>query len=247
MKRFLLSIIILSCFTFQGKCADSLFQTGTNALAQQNYKLAITDFLTLSNTAPSYSTFYNLGVAYAKSNDWYKAKWAFETALKYNPTSNDAQYNAAFVTKKIDSNIEWTQPYSWVVRFFVSIGYLVWVILAIVCSILIGLLIFKAFTSSLSPKLHSWRPVIAGVAIVLFLVSFIGVITINHLFSSPKFAIVLPGKTTFFMMPNGIEVSPKTNAARRIEITSNQHNDWLQLKLEDQKLFWVKKETVLSY
>src|SRR5690554_2825353 len=134
--------ILLVFFSMTGFGRDSLFNKGLDEIMQEDYKKAQEDFLKDTKKHPSFSAYYNLGVASGKMGEWSKAKWAFESSLKYKPLNGDAQFNAKFATQKLNDKQIWEHPYPWIERVILGFGSTTWIIFASITSIALGLIVF---------------------------------------------------------------------------------------------------------
>lgn len=243
-------ILLLIAFSFlllpKGHCADSLFHKGVAALVHNDYSKAKALFSSLAKQSPSYSAYYNLGVAYGKLQQWNEAKWAFESALKYAPTNADAQANAAFATHKINKNKVWKHPYSWVTRIFIRFGYGLWLTIIIISSLFLGYLIYLFIVRPSIAK-GKINKQLGSIALVLFILSFFGIITINRHFSQPKYVILKPSQAEFYLSPNGVSLSPTIDWSERFVILPSENKEWLHITSANNKQFWVKRKNVLIY
>ena len=132
MRAILLSIVLSFSFAFFGNCKDSLFLKGLDGMLEEDFVKAQKDFQKDVLKSPSFASYYNLGVASGNLEEWSKAKWAFESALKYKPLNGDAQFNAQFATRKLSEDQVWSHPYPWIDRVVLGFGINVWFIFVII-------------------------------------------------------------------------------------------------------------------
>src|SRR5690554_3180808 len=111
MIRLVVIVIFFATSVFHVKSSDSLFTKGISEMALENYREALEYFQKDVEANPNFSSFYNLGVAAGNVEDWFMAKWAFESALKLNPFHHDTKHNAELATRQLSPNREWTRPY----------------------------------------------------------------------------------------------------------------------------------------
>lgn len=245
-----IKILVISLICFSSLYgSDSLFQKGIYELAQGNLKNAQKEFLESAIVQPSFSSFYNLGIASGNLKDWNKAKWAFESALKYNPLNNNAIYNAQFATKKLNKNIEWTHPFSWLERIIINFGALTWQLLAVVFSILSGVFIFFMISkSNHNSSLRKWSFRLLLPSVLLSVIGSFGIYKLNNHFTEFRFAILKDGHPQFYISPEGVEIDQNTTPGSRLKIIRHDKDEnWFQVEPESKNLLWVEKKDVYLY
>jgi hypothetical protein len=249
MRAVLLSFIPMVFFAFLGKSSDSLFSKGLDEMMQEDYQQAQTDFQIAAFSKPCFSSYYNLGVASGKLEEWSKAKWAFESALKFKPLNGDAQFNAEFSTRKLSENQTWNHPYPWAERVVLGFGINTWLIFVILSSIFLGFLVFNIVSKSKGKStLKKWCISLIGPAIFLFFVSFYGIYSTNNHFTNNRFAIIKNSKTEFYISPNGVEVQDEIDPGSRLNIQKYfKDSTWVQVKSQENNLLWIKNNELYTY
>src|SRR5690554_6211134 len=91
MKVVFLSILFTFSIAFLSNSKDSLFVKGLDEMLEENYDAAQNTFHNDVLKSPSFSSYYNLKVASGGLEEWSKAKWAFESALKYKPLNGRSE------------------------------------------------------------------------------------------------------------------------------------------------------------
>ncbi|HLV40694.1 MAG TPA: hypothetical protein VKY37_00315 [Brumimicrobium sp.] len=251
MRTVILSIVLLFSFSFLGNSRDSLFLKGLDKMLEADFQKAQSDFLNDALKNPSFSSFYNLGIASGSLQEWSKAKWAFESALKYKPLNGDAQYNAAFSTQKLSEDQVWSHPYPWMDRVLLGFGIDIWLIFVIITSVFLGLLVFnvtsKTKANAKSP-LKKWCVRLMIPAILLFAISFYGIYTTNKHFTQERFAIIKSDKTKFYIAPNGVEIRDEVDLGSRLIILKFfKDKTWVQVKSQNNNLLWIKSEGLYTF
>ncbi|WP_107039419.1 tetratricopeptide repeat protein [Brumimicrobium mesophilum] len=247
MKNIVLIFILLFSWCSYVSSADSTFQIGIEDIMQEDYKKAQNDFLKSTEKQPSFSSYYNLGVASGSLNDWNKAKWAFEASLKYKPLNGDAQYNAKFATQKLSRNITWTHPYPWLERIMLGFGTTTWIIAVSISSIFLGLLIFNSLSKGKS-NLKKWCIRLIIPAILIFSVAFYGIYSTNKHYNVERYAILKNSDTKFHISPNGVQIRDEISSGNRFEIVKYfKDSVWVQVKTVEHNLLWVKSEGLYTY
>ncbi len=251
MRNGFFVILIFCSFALGGKCATTLFQKGVKELTQGNHLEAQQYFYEDIANAPSFSGYYNLGIAAGKLGDWHKAKWAFESALKYSPLNENAQYNATFATRKLNQNEVWENPYSVGEKVVVGFGSVVWVILVVFFSLCIGLLVYLLILkkeNNTNDIKRRWSQRLIFPFVFLFIISGICVYSINNHFKQERYAILKSNSAKFYISPNGIEVNKNVDSSLRFQIVKySKDSTWVQLKSLKHDILWVKNENVYRY
>lgn len=245
MIKRLLFISLVFIFTFSVNASNATFEKGVEMLALKNYAEAEQLFLEEISKSPNYSVFYNLGVAYGEQEKWLKARWAFESALKYKPLNGKAQYNAEYSVSQIDKRKIWTHPYSWGKRFVLGFGMTPWVVLAILSGLVLAWVIFIKIAYQ---KGDRWLHLLLGLFSVVFVISFYGIQVTNKHFGTNQYALIKNERPSLFISPNGVEVDGKITPSERLEIDSyDQDGKWIKISTDDHQSFWLKKEDLLCY
>lgn len=249
MRAVLLSIVFLFSFAFSGNSRDSLFLKGLDGMLEEDFQKAQVDFLNDVLKYPSFSSFYNLGIASGNLKEWSKAKWAFESALKYKPLSGDAQFNAEFATRKLSEDQIWSHPYPWFERVLLGFGINMWLAFVVVTSVFLGILVFYVISKTQAKSsLKKWSLRLIGPALVLFLISFYGIYSTNTHFTQERFAIIKDSKTKFYLSPNGVEIKDRVNLGSRLRIKKYfKDSTWVQVKSQSNNLLWIKSEDLYTY
>lgn len=249
MKGMFLSILFFCSFTFIGNCTDSLFQKGIEEMVKGNYQKAQKTFQRDILNDPSYSNYYNLGFTAGNIGDWNKAKWAYESALKYEPLNEDVQYNAKFATQKLNKSQVWNHPYPVYQQVVIGFGSITWIILAIFFSLCVGLFLYIILSrNNKNSGLTRWSLRLIIPALFLFVVSFFCVYSINDHFNHQRFAILKDNNSKFYLSPNGVEANYNIDPSRRLQILKYaKDSTWVQLESQKNIILWIKSKEIYSY
>jgi hypothetical protein len=245
--RLILLFISLFTLSFIGRAEHSLFNSGLDEIMQNDFKKAQSEFLDDIKKQPSFSSYYNLGVASGSLEEWSKAKWAFESSLKYKPLNGDAQFNAKFATNKLSQNNMWTHPYPWLERVVLGFGATTWTIFVCISSIFLGLLIFN-IVSRRKSKFKKWCLRLISPAILLFVVSFYGIYSINKHYNIERYGIMKSPKTHFYISPNGVQIKDEIDAGSRLRLMKYfKDSTWVQVKSKDNNYLWIESKDLFTY
>lgn len=247
MRSIFLVLILIFAFTFQGNSRDRKFLKGVDEIMHEDNAKAQKDFLEDALKQPSFSAYYNLGVASGNLEQWSKAKWAFESSLKYKPLNGDAQYNAKFATKKISENVIWIHPYPWLERIILGFGTTTWTIFVSASSLFLGLLIFNIVSKGKS-KMKKWCIRLFVPALLLFIISFYGVYSVNKHYNKERYGILKSPKTHFHISPNGVQIKDEIDPASRFELVKYfKDSTWVQVKSDRDNYLWIKSKNLYTY
>lgn len=194
--------------------------------------------------SPTFSDFYNLGVVSAKTKDYRNSLWAFESALKIDPSSLAARSNAAYVYNKLMPNATWQNPFSWTERMIVAFRSM-WIPLILIASLVAALSVFF-WVSGINIKwlwvTKLWVPSLLLLALSLFGLNKLNEHASNHSFSIPTKIDAQP-----YLSPDGVPVKGDIQLSiRNSVIQYNQDSSWVCV-LNNQERVWLKRDDLLIY
>ncbi|MCO5269733.1 MAG: hypothetical protein M9897_12645 [Brumimicrobium sp.] len=249
MRILILGILCwVGSFSYSIASIDTLFQKGVERLAEEDFNEARTTFKAIVEQEPSFAAYYNLGIAFARLNEWNHARWAFESALKYKPMEEDAQYNAQYALQQVNPKIEWQHPYSWYNRFVLGAGVYLWYVLALISSLLIGLAIYFSVSKYSKELVRKWINRLLPLGILLFIFSTYNVSVIKQHFNAYQFAIASRSEIKLYLSPNGLEVNEEIKYEDRFILEEYAiDSTWIHILTSENRDFWVKSEDMLVY
>jgi tetratricopeptide (TPR) repeat protein len=193
---------------------------------------------------PSFSDYYNAGIAYEKTNQLRSALWAFESAIKIDPSAVNAQKNAAFIYKKLTSGDQWSNPYSWTDRMIVAFRSL-WLPLIIISSLCVSLAIFLSLAQVKMKRSwikKSWFP-----ASLILMVALFGQNKLSNHYANPDFAIPKENYLQLFISPNGVPLEEDLTLPLRNEFVQYSEDSNSVCVLNNKERLWVSPEDLLIY
>ncbi len=108
MKGLVVVGFLLCLFPAFGQ--DSTFSSANEAYANGEYTAALNGYNQLiADENRSVQLYYNLGNTYYRLNEWGKAVWAYERALKINPSHVNSAFNLNFVNQQTKAEINHEQ------------------------------------------------------------------------------------------------------------------------------------------
>jgi tetratricopeptide (TPR) repeat protein len=146
----LILLFLVSFISIGGSCQDSSFVQGNTAYAAGDYEAAVVAYSKIVATDKmSSSLYYNLGNSYYKLGDLGHSIWAYERALKIDPSHTNAQLNLEFVNAQTYDKLELenTGITYWLKFFLFRFGINFWAYISILLSVLFSIVLFLFFTS----------------------------------------------------------------------------------------------------
>jgi tetratricopeptide (TPR) repeat protein len=249
MKQIFSAIIIILTYNFALSQTDTLlnlYNAGNQAYKENNYEQAIVlyeQILDAGYQAPE--VYYNLGNAYFKQNNVAKAILNYERALKLKPGDEDIKNNIKYANLFVKDEFNnvptfvFDRIYNAIVHIFSSNT---WAILSIVAFVL-SLALFLVFLFSKVISRRKLSFFLSIILIVISAISFVFSAQMKNYFTKPNAAII--------MNINTIKSSPEDdgtdlyilNPGIKVQI-KDQAENWLEVRLPNGKIGWIKKENV---
>ncbi len=147
--KVLLSIISTFIILFS-YAQDSSFVKGNEAYSNADYELALSEYSkVVGSEKMSSALYYNLGNTYFKLNEIGEAIWAYEKALKIDPSNENAQYNLKFVNAKTIDGLDTSESgiVSWLRINLFSFSINFWAYLSILFALILAVTLYFFFTT----------------------------------------------------------------------------------------------------
>lgn len=218
------------------------FDDGLKAAEQKKYTVAIHEFEEVTDEQPNNSSaFYNLGNAYFKNKEFGKAIWAYETAIKLNPSDHEAPANIELCYKELTNGNAWQPSISGLQRMIYGIGSFTWAMLSIVLSCLIAYSLFSLLKRKNTPWKRFHVMLLFGEAI-LFIALIIAATSTANYSSNKAFGIVVVKKSSCFLNETAKTADFAINEGAKVLILSEKANRIEVELLEGRKVFISKKD-----
>ncbi len=193
---------------------------------------------------PSFSDFYNAGIAYAEKKDFRKALGAFEAALKIDPSNRKAEVNAAFVNKKIAPNDVWENPFSWTDRMIVAFRS-VWVPAVLLGALILALIVFL-YVSKISVR-FSWVKKMWFPSLLVLCVSLYALNRLHDHHKNHNLAVSQKISPKAFISPDGVPLDGEIDLPLRLNIQEySQDSSWVSIDNNNER-YWLKSEDLFIY
>ncbi|MFT5819179.1 MAG: tetratricopeptide (TPR) repeat protein [Crocinitomix sp.] len=142
----ILSTFILLCTFAQ----DSSFVRGNEAYANSDYETALSEYSkVVSSEQMSTELYYNLGNTYYKLEQLGEAIWAYEKAIKIDPSNENAQFNLKFANTKTYDELDTSESgiVTWLKINLFSFSINFWAYLSILMSFILAVALYFFFTT----------------------------------------------------------------------------------------------------
>ena len=214
------------------------------AYDQKQYSKAIEMYEALIEEGGATATLrYNLGNAYFRSNEIGKAILNYERALRLAPTDEDIKANLEFAQSRTKDEVIEQHNLFFVGWFHAVIGLLsidAWATVAVVAFLvaLVGFMIIQL------TRLRRTGAVllIAGAIVTIFANT--AAWNINSTINDNTQAIVMKEEVTMMSAPGSSTALIKIHEGRKVTITDDSIDDWMEIELEDGTIGWVKKNDI---
>lgn len=238
MRLILLCISILTLPVFS---QQSQFSDANKAYAEENYELALEGYSALlAEGYHSVNLYYNLGNTYYRLGDLGRSVWAYEKALKLDPSNEHAKTNLDFIKMQTIDKIDNTAPGigTWLSGLLFGPSINLWAYLSIAMSILFAISLSWFFRSSnvRAKNLSLLTGAISGVLLLFTLI-----VSDQHkefVTNQNKGVVIseeveikispLETATTSFQLHSGTKVKILGNSEGWTHVEVNGNSGWLQ-------------------
>lgn len=148
MRVLFICAIIL--FTTSIHAQDSSFVRGNEAYANSDFETALSEYRkVVGSDYLSTELYYNLGNTYHKLDQFGEAIWAYEKALKIDPSNENAQFNLKFLNAKTydDLDTEESGVVTWLKINLFSFSINFWAYLSILFAFILAIAFYFFFTT----------------------------------------------------------------------------------------------------
>lgn len=248
MKRLFLQILVL---TLSWSCAlaqtDSTFAKGNNLYSNGSYEEAMGMYRNiLDQGLESAALYYNMGNASFRSNQVGYSVLYYKKSLKLDPGFEPAVKNLQYVSLYLEDKLESVPELflkRWVNEFFNIFSLALWSLISIILFvfILISLLVY-VFGSTLWVKKTGFF--VGLISILILFLSFSATIRQHHNIKHPDRAVIIA--------PSVVVKSTPSNSGTDLFVlhegtsltTEDLVGDWIEIKIIDGRVGWVKRKTL---
>lgn len=213
--RLLLIVFTLPALSYASSGAETRYTNGCQLYSEGEYRAAEQEFKALAAEAESSDIYYNLGNCYFRLNDYPHARWAYERAVRVNPSNADAKYNLKLTIAKLKS--AGVQPQSfisnWADSFVYSRSIAGWTILALALfAVTLGCILTFMFAGRIWMRKGAFA--VASVSLLFIVVAFVAAGVQTYKADRPSEAIVLQG--------GDVKQSPSVNSQAVTRVTPGE-------------------------
>ena len=243
-QTLLLFIIVLSGFGF----SQSTIKIANKAFADEQYKIAIQNYLeAIANDQKSAELYYNLGNSYYKTNEIGEAIWAYQQALKIEPSNEDIIHNLQYVNNLTADKlvIETKGIGSWLSKNVFQFSTNFWFYLSIVSALLTALALYMFFTPT-NTKVNNLSLFFGSLFGLILILSFtFSVMHKSRLINNTK-AVIIHSNAKILTSPNA-EASTSFELHEGAQLNlKNTQDQWYEVSL-NKNTGWVNKNNVWVY
>lgn len=195
----------------------------------------------------STSLFYNKGLDYYYKNEYGKAIWAFEKALKINPSNDDAAHNLNLINDEFEDFIT-AEPKgvsSWFSKNIYSFPPNFWFYVSLISGFITMILLYFFFTPS-SKRINNLSLFGATLFGFILVMSFsFSLLQKSHLTTDTKAVIINPKANLLTNPTLNAEISFDVLEGSQLNIITIQ-DDWYELQINN-NTGWILKDSVWVY
>jgi len=244
--KHLLSFLVLSISLFG--FSQSIVEIGNKAYQNEHYKIATQHYLeAISNNQKSSELYYNLGNSYFKTNEIGEAIWAYEQALKIDPSNEDILYNLNFTNNLTADKliIETKGIGSWLTKNVFQFSENFWFYISLISALLTALALYLFFTPS--SNLVNNLSLLAGsiFGLILILSFSFALMHKSILVDNTKAVITIANAKILTSPSNDAAISFELHEGAQLNLKSTQDN-WYEVNLNT-NTGWVNKNEVWIY
>ena len=247
MKNFILGILLLTIGYVSAQTTQELFEQGNKQYQSEKYNGAIKAYEKVINQGfESVDLYFNLANAYYKTNHMAEAIYHYEKALELDPVNEDVKVNLKYANRSIIDNIK-SVPTSTFNKFNNAVLaiflYNTWAIIAVVCSLLAGL-IWMLFFFSTVPSVKKLYFSLGIVISILCLSSLAITAQQYNSAQNTEYAIVFVNQVEVKNAPR--ESATETfmlHEGTKVQIM-DAVGDWNKIKIADGQVGWLSKGAI---
>jgi len=244
--KHLLSFLVLSITLFG--FSQSTIEIGNKAFQNEQYKIATQNYLeAISDNQKSSELYYNLGNAYFKTNEIGEAIWAYEQALKIDPSNEDILYNLNFTNNLTADKliIETKGIGSWLTKNVFQFSENFWFYISLMSALLTALALYLFFTPS-SHLVNNLSLLAGSIFGLILILSFsFALMHKSRLVENTKAVIITANAKILTSPSNDATISFELHEGAQLNLKSTQE-DWYEVNLNT-NTGWVNKNEVWIY
>lgn len=213
--------LLLMVFAFPTLChansagVETRYTNGCRLYSEGEFRAAEQEFKAAATEAESSDIYYNLGNCYFRLSDYPHARWAYERAVRVNPSDADAKYNLKLTVAKLKSAGVRPQSFisNWAESFAYSRGIAGWTILALALfAVTLGCILTFLFAGRIWMRKGAFAG--ASVSLLLMVIAFVAAGVQTYKADRPSEAIVLQG--------GEVKQSPSANSQAVTRVTPGE-------------------------
>lgn len=244
---FIFTFLFLNRDTQAQHTLDNNFQEANNFYAKNKFDKALELYLRLEKVGyVSPELFYNIGNTYFKLKNIPYAILYYERSIKKYGPDEDVQHNLLLAQTKIVDRPE-TEPMLWPVKLTQSLimqcSETQWTWISITMSIIIALVLYLMIISQVPKRKKLLYQINIVLIILMLLILYLGNKR-KKIAYNDKEGIIIGTTVNAYSAPN--EESANLfiiHEGLKVKI-ENTENNWVKIKINDQKIGWIPQELV---
>ena len=218
-------------------------EAGDEAYVQKRYADAVGIYEgVIKEHGATKQLYYNLGNAYFRQGNKGKAILNYERALKLDPTDEDAKANLDYTNSLIVDEVD-EEPELFFVTWWYSLVGMMGVDAWALTAVIFFVVALAGTALCLINRNRAVRKAGLGVAVVSLLVVLLANLAALDMYmrvSDDSAAIVVKEEVSLMNEPGASKVLIKVHEGRKVTITDDSVDKWLEVELEDGTVGWVK-------
>lgn len=253
MKRLIVSTFLLfllaQLLSQAANAQQAQFDRATEYLTEQNYREAISEYQTIvENGHQSGALWYNIGIAYSQLDSLGLAKYYFLKAADYPETEREALAAVDFVNDRFSRRSAVLPPLPWD-RFFNYLQHEVGVESLFLMGFIflyIGILSLLIFWFYKKHQTYSYYFSIGSLSmsLVIFATSYY----VQYLVNRYDTGVMIDRESVVYQTPDSTSAAISTvfeGYTMRVDnSTSNDHQNWIYVRLENGMAGWIQEKSV---
>lgn len=217
------------------------FESGVTAFDQKKYQQAAKDFNAYIIENPTdHGAFFNLGLSYHKAEDFGKAVWAFEKALKLKPNDNATFEQLENTYFAIHGEYGYEAPFSSLNLAIYSFSGNTWGIIAITFSIVCMTMIFLYTKTQITAKKKFFALFCFGSILGLAIATIFAFKAANF-HSTSTYGIVTRKEINTYNA-GGEKLNNKFNAGQRLNLIHSENNGFYEVESPLNETLFIRIE-----
>ena len=238
---FYLSIFLVSLTYGQ----DSSFVRGNEAYSNSDFETALSEYRkVVGSDYLSTELFYNLGNTYYKLDQLGEAIWAYEKALKIDPSNENAQFNLKFLNTKTYDELDSTESgvITWLKINLFSFSINFWAYLSLIFAFILAIGLYFYFTTKKQKVKNRSLTLSFGTLFLMIVLILIAYLNKSNIIDR-DYAVIITEFVEIRSSPSDTAPSAfKLHEGTKVDLLRSNEK-WIEIGIND-NTGWVEKEFI---